>query len=49
VTSLGGTIAVNIWFDWANYAKKSLNHVYQTPTNILAQELSKHEPLCKFK
>jgi hypothetical protein len=40
-------LTVNVWFDLFDYAKRGLEHVYKTPSNILAAEIAKHEPLCK--
>ena len=46
VSSFGSTLAVNVWFDLFDYAKRGLEHVYKTPSNVLAGEMSKHECLC---
>merc|ERR1711991_1519 len=40
-----GTIAVNIWFDFFDYAKRGLrNHVYDTPSDVLWEEMKDHQP-----
>ena len=42
----GGVIAVNIWFDMFNYAAGGLEHVYETPSEILWKELKMNEAAC---
>ncbi len=46
VTSHDSSIAVNIWWDARNYARDGLAHVYATPSDVLANELATHVPLC---
>ncbi len=46
VASHGSSIAVNIWWDARNYAKRGLRHVYATPTDDLAVQMERHAPLC---
>jgi hypothetical protein len=47
VTSHGPSIAVNIWWDALDYARDGLEHVYATPSDVLANELATHAPLCR--
>lgn len=42
----GGNIAVNIWWDHFGYAAQGLDHVYQTGTEQLWEEMQSHKPLC---
>ena len=48
VTSIERSVMVNIWFDFKDYARDGLDHVYATPTREYAAEMATHAPLCDF-